>query len=297
MARYGVESRPRRGVPRRLRRRRRPYTPAWQRSAGPASTARPSSASRASGQDRRDTGGKCTIIIGAGINHWYHNNLMYRAGITRADPHRVRRARTVAAAQPLRRPGEARAGGAVGADRVRQRLDGPTAPAERAVSGTTCTATSGATKATSPSTTRSPRARRCPGSHDRPAGQGRTQRLAAVLSRSSTRTARDVVRKGARRRRRRPNAAIVTHTSAASSRAISSSRRARHPDAAENWPRVWYIWRGNALMSSAKGHEYFLKHYLGTHHNAIARGARPRAHVKDVKWRDAPRGRSTSSST
>ena len=37
------------------------------------------------------------------------------------------------------------------------------------------------------------------------------------------------------------------------------------PDAPENWPRVWFIWRGNALMSSAKGHEYFLKHYLGTH--------------------------------
>ena len=42
------------------------------------------------------------------------------------------------------------------------------------------------------------------------------------------------------------------------------------PDAPENWPRVWYIWRGNALLASAKGHEYFLKHYLGTHTNAIA---------------------------
>ncbi|NIS02672.1 MAG: molybdopterin-dependent oxidoreductase, partial [Gemmatimonadetes bacterium] len=41
------------------------------------------------------------------------------------------------------------------------------------------------------------------------------------------------------------------------------------PDAPENWPRVWFIWRGNALMSSAKGHEYFLRHYLGTHDNAI----------------------------
>ena len=26
------------------------------------------------------THGKCMIIIGAGINHWYHANLMYRAG-------------------------------------------------------------------------------------------------------------------------------------------------------------------------------------------------------------------------
>ena len=42
------------------------------------------------------------------------------------------------------------------------------------------------------------------------------------------------------------------------------------PDAPECWPRVWFIWRGNALMSSAKGHEYFLRHYLGTHSNTVA---------------------------
>jgi nitrate reductase alpha subunit len=42
------------------------------------------------------------------------------------------------------------------------------------------------------------------------------------------------------------------------------------PDAPENWPRVWMIWRGNAIGTSAKGHEFFLKHYLGTHNNAIA---------------------------
>ena len=42
------------------------------------------------------------------------------------------------------------------------------------------------------------------------------------------------------------------------------------PDAPENWPRVWLIWRGNAVQSSAKGHEFFLKHYLGTHNNLIA---------------------------
>ena len=42
------------------------------------------------------------------------------------------------------------------------------------------------------------------------------------------------------------------------------------PDAPENWPRLWFIWRGNALLSNAKGHEYFLKHYLGTHTNSVA---------------------------
>lgn len=63
------------------------------------------------------------------------------------------------------------------------------------------------------------------------------------------------------------------------------------PDAPENWPRIWYIWRGNALMSSAKGHEYFLKHYLGTHTNAIAEDLAGDS-VRDVKWHEhAPEGK------
>ena len=33
------------------------------------------------GDTAERTGGQCTIIIGAGINHWYHANLMYRAAI------------------------------------------------------------------------------------------------------------------------------------------------------------------------------------------------------------------------
>ena len=42
------------------------------------------------------------------------------------------------------------------------------------------------------------------------------------------------------------------------------------PDEEINFPRVWFIWRGNAIGTSAKGHEYFLDHYLGTHNNKIA---------------------------
>jgi nitrate reductase alpha subunit len=63
------------------------------------------------------------------------------------------------------------------------------------------------------------------------------------------------------------------------------------PDAEENWPRVWFIWRGNALMSSAKGHEYFLKHYLGTHTNTISEDM-AEGHVKEVDWvKHAPTGK------
>jgi nitrate reductase alpha subunit len=64
-----------------------------------------------------------------------------------------------------------------------------------------------------------------------------------------------------------------------------------NPDDPMSWPRVWYIWRGNALMSSAKGHEYFLKHYLGTHHNDIA-PFYGEGKVEDITWLEkTPQGK------
>ncbi len=64
-----------------------------------------------------------------------------------------------------------------------------------------------------------------------------------------------------------------------------------NPDEEENFPRVWYIWRGNALLSSAKGHEYFLKHYLGTHHNEISDEV-AKKFVKEIEWKEeAPEGK------
>lgn len=63
------------------------------------------------------------------------------------------------------------------------------------------------------------------------------------------------------------------------------------PDAEENYPRTWYIWRGNAISGSMKGHEYLLKHYLGTHSNAIAKDIDD-AKTEEVKWHEiAPLGK------
>ena len=63
------------------------------------------------------------------------------------------------------------------------------------------------------------------------------------------------------------------------------------PDAPENWPRVWIIWRGNAIQASAKGHEFFLRHYLGTHDNIIAE-EHAKEKVKTITFREpAPRGK------
>ncbi len=62
------------------------------------------------------------------------------------------------------------------------------------------------------------------------------------------------------------------------------------PEAKENFPRVWIIWRGNAITGSMKGHEYAFEHYLGTHSNLIAKDSVDK--TKELKWHKiAPKGK------
>jgi nitrate reductase alpha subunit len=58
-----------------------PYTPAWAEKYTGMGRDMLLRFAREWGRTAELTKGKCTIIIGAGINHWYHANLMYRAGI------------------------------------------------------------------------------------------------------------------------------------------------------------------------------------------------------------------------
>ena len=67
---------------------------------------------------------------------------------------------------------------------------------------------------------------------------------------------------------------------------------AEDPDAPENFPRVLTLWRSNLLGSSGKGNEYFLKHLLGTDHNLRAEEAPEGSRPRDVVWHDeAPTGK------
>jgi nitrate reductase / nitrite oxidoreductase, alpha subunit len=61
------------------------------------------------------------------------------------------------------------------------------------------------------------------------------------------------------------------------------------PDAPHNHPKVMTVWRANVLGSSGKGHEYFLKHLLGTTEDAVrAEETPPELRPRDVTWRDEP---------
>ncbi|WP_084965988.1 nitrate reductase subunit alpha [Thermoactinospora rubra] len=64
------------------------------------------------------------------------------------------------------------------------------------------------------------------------------------------------------------------------------------PDAPQNWPRVLTVWRANLLGSSAKGNEYFLRHLLGADASLRAEEAAPEQRPESVTWREeAPHGK------
>jgi nitrate reductase alpha subunit len=66
------------------------------------------------------------------------------------------------------------------------------------------------------------------------------------------------------------------------------------PDKPANWPRNLFVWRSNLLGASGKGHEYFLKHLLGTTHGVMGKdlGEAGRQKPKEVAWHEeAPEGK------
>jgi len=56
-------------------------------------------------------------------------------------------------------------------------------------------------------------------------------------------------------------------------------------DAPENWPRNLFVWRSNLIGTSAKGHEYFLKHLLGAQ-NGVMQDVTDEARGAEAHWSD-----------
>ncbi|AJC66565.1 MULTISPECIES: nitrate reductase subunit alpha [Dickeya] len=62
---------------------------------------------------------------------------------------------------------------------------------------------------------------------------------------------------------------------------------AEQPDSPQNFPRNLFIWRSNLLGSSGKGHEYMLKYLLGTEHGIQGQdlGEQGAVTPEEVEWR------------
>lgn len=243
-----------------------PYTPAWQEKYTGIHRDTLLRFAREWGENAEKTNGKNLIIIGAGANHWYHNNLLYRAGIV-----------------ALMLTGSVGVNGGGLAHYVGQ---------EKLANQASWSAVAFAQDwgmATRQQNTPSFhyvhsdqwRYERGYSAYDSLPGQNGHAKehtidlqIQAVrrgwlpffpqFDRSSLEVVKEAVERGARN----DNEVIQNVVRRLSTGELGFS--VEDPDAPQNWPRVWFIWRGNAIGTSAKGHEYFLRHYLGTHSNATA---------------------------
>ncbi len=262
------------------------YTPAWQEKWTGIDRKTVLAFAREWASTAETTGGKCCVIIGAGINHWYHNNLMYRSAMT-----------------ALMLTGCVGKNGGGLNHYVGQEKLAPVAPWSSIAFARDWVGAARLQNAPSWHYVHCDQWRYeaefteyhpVPGDASLARGHTMDLQVKAVkngwlpfypqLDRSSLEVVKEARASGAQ-----TEAEIVANTVERLKQG-EIKMAVEDPDAPENWPRVWYIWRGNALMSSAKGHEYFLKHYLGTHTNLIAK-ERAQGVAKEVVWRDAPEGK------
>jgi nitrate reductase / nitrite oxidoreductase, alpha subunit len=262
-----------------------PYTPAWQEKFTGVSRNTVVQFAREWAATAEKTRGKCTILIGSGINHWYHANLIYR---------------TCATALILCGCVGVNGGG----------LNHYTGQEKLAIPA------SWSILAFSQDWIKPPRLQNAPSFHYVHSDQWRYEsRFADHLPEEGTfskahaldhqvnsvrrgwlpfypqfnRNPLDLVREAEKDGAGEDGE--ITRWAVEQLKNGKLRFAVEDPDAPENWPRVFLIWRGNALLASAKGHEYFLKHYLGTHTNTIAEEAAGNS-VKEATWRDpSPQGK------
>jgi nitrate reductase alpha subunit len=270
------------------------YTPAWQEKWTGVSRETVIKFAREWAATAEKTEGKCMVIIGAGINHWYHNNLIYRSAITALMlcgcvgknggglNHYVGQEKLAPVASwstiafgkdwiPPSRLQNAPSWHYVNSEQwryEREFADYASMPRNGAHQN------GGASIASGHAVDVEAKAVRCGWLPFYP-----------QFNKPNTQVVNDAAKAGAT-----TNEEVVRYVvDQLKQKQLQFS--VENPSAEENWPRVWFIWRGNALMASAKGHEFFLKHYLGTHHNDIAEEC-AEGSVKDVAMNGkAPEGK------
>ncbi|MEU6548807.1 nitrate reductase subunit alpha [Streptomyces sp. NPDC046915] len=263
-----------------------PYTPAWQAAITGVDADKAARIAREFAANAEESGGRSMIVMGAGTNHWFHSDTIYRAFLTLT---------TLTGCQGVNGGGWAHY---VGQEKVRP-LTGYSAiataadwnrPARQMIQ-------------TAYWYLHSDQFRYDPFSADALAAAGSGSGPFAGKSTA------DVIAQSARMgwMPSSPtfdrNPLDLADEAEAAGRATADhvvdelkSGRLRFagedPDAPENFPRVLTVWRANLLGSSAKGNEYFLKHLLGTDASLRATEAPPEARPRDVTWRDeAPTGK------
>ncbi len=262
------------------------YTPAWQEKITNVKPELVTQIAHEFAQNAIDTGGRSMIIMGAGINHWFNSDTIYRSILNLV---------TLTASQGVNGGGWAHY---VGQEKCRPiegwgtiafARDWQAPPRLQNATSFFYFATDqwkyeemGADLLMSPT-----------------AGEARYEHpadynvLAARLgwlpsypqfNKNSLMFAEDAAKAG-----KKTTEEIVNYT-VEQLKSGEVEFAAEDPGAPENFPRSLFVWRSNLVSSSAKGQEYFMKHLFGASDGLLAS---PNEDVKpeEMRWREDVEGK------
>ncbi|CAB5123318.1 Respiratory nitrate reductase alpha chain (EC [Olavius algarvensis associated proteobacterium Delta 3] len=264
----------------------KPYTPGWQEAITGVPAADAIRVAREFAENAEKTGGKSLIFLGAGTNHWYHSDMIYRAIINLT---------TLCGCQGVNGGGWAHY---VGQEKVRTQaswgqvafgLDWRRPPRQQNGTSFYYFATDQWRYDNfSAQTILSPL---CGNGH--PKHMANYNAIAARLgwlpsypqfNRNPIDICRDAVENGAQ-----SDAEIIAYA-VEKLKTGELEFAVEDPDNPENFPRMLFLWRANLLGASGKGHEYFLKHLLGVESAVLNTDSDLRP--EQVRWREpAPEGK------
>ncbi len=233
------------------------YTPAWQESITSVPAAAVARIAREFARNAEDTQGRSMILMGAGTNHWFHSDTIYRAMLTLT---------TITGCQGRNGGGWAHY---VGQEKARPitgwaqlafGLDWARPPRQMIHTAywylNTCQYRYDSHGADTFAATTGPGSLRGMSVHDAVVASARMGWMPSypTFDRNPLDLADEVEASGE---------SVGEHVV----RRLKSgdlSFAAEDPEAERNWPRILTMWRANLFGSSAKGNEYFLRHLLGT---------------------------------
>ncbi|MBI4031575.1 MAG: nitrate reductase subunit alpha [Proteobacteria bacterium] len=264
-----------------------PYTPAWQEKITGVSRDKVIAVARAFADNAEKTKGKSTIIIGAAMNHWYHMDMNYRACMNML--------------MFCGCVGQSGGGWAhyVGQEKLRPQpgwlplafaLDWIRPPRQQNSTSFFYAHTDQWRYETLQlDDILSPLADRAKWKGNLIDCNIRSERMGWLPSAPQLKTNPFEVVKQAEKAGRDP---VEYAAERLQSGALKLS--CEDPDDPANWPRNMFVWRSNILGSSGKGHEYFLKHLLGTQHGVQGKdlGEEGKRGAAEAVWHDrAPEGK------
>ncbi|MEO7129906.1 MAG: nitrate reductase subunit alpha [Dermatophilaceae bacterium] len=262
-----------------------PYTPAWQEPITSVPAQAVARIAREFAQNAVDTDGRSMIIVGAGANHWFHSDAIYRAMLVLT---------TITGCQGrngggwAHYVGQEKARPITGWAHLAMALDWARPPRQMIQTAYWYMHTDQFRYDHYPVNT-----------HSAATGAGRFEGMSTAdtlalsarlgwmpsfpsLNRSSIQICDDAEAAGTSV----PDYVVEQLKSGDLRFAVED------PDAPENFPRILTQWRANLFGSSAKGNEYFLRHLLGTDSSVSAVDAPEGHRPRDIVWHDeAPEGK------